>query len=398
MSAPLVASDINLLPFFPDFSFANEKVDGLIPACRVESWQSFAEVANDKSNAPVEQMIYRGHRRHDWQLESTLARQFNGGSIPPKISSELLSKFRMAMRGRGFDLTGKSDDEVWAFGQHFGLATSLLDWTESPYVALFFSMLKADLKEETENPTRAVFRLNRSLISEVLPDLFFEPTLGENARLVNQAGLFTVTPDGGDNLVSAIINVVVEELRVKPDDPNDLARYICKFHIPNVDRIACLDSLRRMNIHHANLFPDPTGASEYCNDWLTRAVSEEKRREDEQRLLAERERRATKASGDRDNVAMARGGRDDVLKILDLYRPDDVAEFDAAALAAKIEESYQDNQTVDWPKQTSASARIRSAFKRLLLAAGFSEQMREKASSELAHHYASHYEAKGDSA
>ena len=280
---------VNALPLYPEFSFDNEAVDGLVPSCRVGSWKAFAEILNGSAELSSDGMIYRGHRRADWELEPTLARYFGGGAIVPEIAGSLLDRFRLAMRGRGYDLSAKEPEEIWAFGQHFGLATPLLDWTESPYVALFFAFLKEDSEHESENPTRAIFRINRALVAALLPELFFEPSLGENARLVNQAGLFTITSDGNENLVSEIINALTDQASVNPDDPAELSRYICKIHIPNRDRIACLNSLRLMNIHHANLFPDPMGASEYCNDWLFRKVQDDKRREEERRAIAQRD-------------------------------------------------------------------------------------------------------------
>lgn len=379
------------LPLFPDFSLDNRKLDALVPSCRVESWQKFSEMLNEGPNTPSDDMIYRGHRRSDWQLESTLARPFDGGAVLPKVSQGLLDKFRLAMRGRGYDLRDKEDNEVWAFGQHFGLATPMLDWTASPFVALFFAFLKDDLEHEVRNPTRAVFRINRSLVSEVLPVLFFEPTLGENARLVNQAGLFTVTPDGGENLVSAIINAITGDLGVDADDPNELAKYICKFHIPNKDRMACLNSLRWMNIHHANLFPDPMGASEYCNEWLARVVFNEKRKKAEEKAIAAREESLVSRKRSAPPGEILTSNLNVVLEVLKVFAPQGMSSAGAVNLAQKLDDRYQETFTVDWPKIESASARIRVAFRRLLLAAGFSESSREKALEALLKLYAERY-------
>jgi len=379
------------LPLFPKFSFDNQETDALVPSCRVENWQNFAEILNGKQDKLIDDMIYRGHRRRDWQLESTLARQFGGGAMSTHIITSLLDRFRLAMRGRGFDLTDKSENEIWAFGQHFGLATPLLDWTASPFVALFFAFLKSDVEHEIENPTRAVFRINRSLVAEVLPNLFFEPTLGENARLVNQAGLFTVTPEGGDNLVSAIINVLVDQLGVKPDDPNDVARYICKFHVPNEDRLACLNSLRRMNIHHANLFPDPMGASEYCNDWLSRAVLEQLKNDKEKKVIAERAKINSAPPKALKYTTSYDGELKDVVEILTSYTPNIDLNYDPVKLAHLLDDKYKETYTVDWPRHDSGSARVRLAFKRLLLAADFSEPSRENAVEALVKLYAARY-------
>ena len=35
------------------------------------------------------------------------------------------------------------------------------------------------------------------------------------------------------------------------------------------ERLQCLNALKRMNIHYANLYPDIAGSSLHCNDLLT---------------------------------------------------------------------------------------------------------------------------------
>ena len=360
------------LPLWPKFDVVDEQIDGLIPASRVENWKTFVENISGEENRATREVVYRGQRRYDWPLESTLTRMFDGGAIPLDMSDRMHSKFLLAMRGRGFDLSKEEQNEVWAFGQHYGLATPMLDWTESPFVALFFAFVKEDSSFEKPNSSRAIYFLDRSLLEDVLPDLFFEPSLGENSRLVNQAGLFSVTPDGNDNLVTAIINSLTDLGSINPDDPNELARYIGKIHIPNNDREGCLHMMQQMNIHHANLFPDPSGASDYCNSWLARLV------EDHQLERARQNENVQKAGEKQFDLKKHAAKQEDNNQLLiELFFEILGADFSKDQIqqfSTKIDQKYNEEAATDWPKRESAIAKIRVSFRRLLSSLGYPKE------------------------
>tara|TARA_R110002033_G_scaffold5201_6_gene22842 strand:- start:1432 stop:2643 length:1212 start_codon:yes stop_codon:yes gene_type:complete len=385
---------------YPAFQSFNDDIDGRVPSCVVENWQHFQSLLNDETDqANGNEKIYRGHRRYDWQLDSKLTREFDGGSIDPKVQGRLLERFLLAMRGRGIDLSDKAangaKNEVWAYGQHFGLATPLLDWSQSPFVALFFAFIDEDPKEEKTNPYRAVFRLNKSLIETTLPDLFFEPALGENVRLVNQAGLFSVTPDGEDNLVTEILNAMSESGAVDMGNDNEIARYICKYHIPSGGRTECLAMLRQMNIHHASLFPDPGGASLFCNDWLSRCVEENKAtaKAELEKKIRTRQPRAKLELND-----IAKSDLDIVLKVQQVIQQivanEGLANDEVFAWAVKIDDKYNQEASIDWPTQQSGVSKIRVTFKRLLTMLSCPDNKREELVEALVTFYRTLYEGK----
>lgn len=379
------------LPFWPNFDVVDDKIDGLIPACRVASWNSFVGKISGEKNRATREVVYRGQRRYDWPLESTLTRLFDGGAIPSDMADRMHGKFLLAMRGRGFDLSKEEQNEIWAFGQHYGLATPMLDWTESPFVALFFAFVKEDSGFEEPNSSRVIYFLDRSRLEDVLPSLFFEPSLSENSRLVNQAGLFSVTPDGNDNLVTAIINSLTDIGTIDPDKPNELARYIGKVHIPNDDREGCLHMMQQMNIHHANLFPDPSGASDYCNSWLARLVEEhrlEKARE------AEKERLEKEKPFDLKAHAAKKEDNTDLLVELFVQSLGD--DFDKARIeqfAQKIDQKYSEEAATDWAKRETVTARIKIAFRRLLSSLGFPEEQVAEMAASLIEFYKHQFQA-----
>lgn len=77
----------------------------------------------------------------------------------------------------------------------------------------------------------------------------------ENARVVNQRGLFIKIPQA-HSLEEVVSTIYRGEEHLIP---------LMKIRIPNQDRTTCLRSLNRMNINHLSLFPDLYGASYYTN-------------------------------------------------------------------------------------------------------------------------------------
>ena len=263
----------------PSFDVLADDVNGRIPVTRLEHWKEFAELLeSDFFNRPKTQLVFRGHRRFDWGLAPTLARIPQSGIIDRELADDQLNHFKKAVRGRLSDnalVQNGEEDELWAVGQHHGLMTPLLDWTYSPYVALFFAFSKEDSEEENDNPYRAIYVLNKTFVAddELCPDIrMFEPKKDDHGRLVNQAGLFTFSPYDStieNKLTDTLANESFDDDRLRnaseDDQPGIIAEYICKIYIKNEDREGCMRHLRRMNVHHASLFPDLIGASQFSN-------------------------------------------------------------------------------------------------------------------------------------
>ena len=115
------------LPEWPAFEFGDKDIDGLVPVCRVKGWRGFQDALSAPFfNRPGVELIYRGHRRHEWQLTPTLGRYTEAGVIQEKQAERQLNEFRYAMRGRGAAFArDEEENELWAYGQHHGLACLL---------------------------------------------------------------------------------------------------------------------------------------------------------------------------------------------------------------------------------------------------------------------------------
>ena len=205
--------------------------------------------------------IFRGQANSKWKLESTLARSLkkNYKKVSDKqmATAEHFRLFKENIRGRtSLNLDSASEDEIWALGQHFGLNTPLLDWSRSPYVALFFALhgncpsgkrvlwaiVDSDIESINEGNKNAKKKVN-----------IVNPLTHYNDRLVTQRGLFLNVP----------INVDVEKWVENGEEQEWVTMY--KIVFPDSIRNEALSALNNKNINHLSLFPDLQGSSLYTN-------------------------------------------------------------------------------------------------------------------------------------
>lgn len=243
-------------------------VDGIrkIPLASFHEFSEFLDMGTMK----LPDYIWRGQRRDDWVLSSTYDRSTGTLEI-----NDLHKLFVAALRGRRppHDTLLETDNDIWALGQHHGLSTPLLDWTTSPYAALYFAFYKCGDKQTA---MRSVFALSPTLINEYFASSekkaqqdgirnaawnqanefeIFTPKTDDNPRLVSQGGLFTRFPPN-----ESIESWIRRNCKGVTSQP-----VLVIFRIPDVLREECLLMLNRMNLNHLSLFPDLEGASIYCN-------------------------------------------------------------------------------------------------------------------------------------
>lgn len=374
------------------FEVMADELSGRIPVTRLESWRDFTQLLeSDFFNRHGVQLVFRGHRRHDWGLMPTLGRVTINGIITEVLAEGQLDRFRRAVRGRLSDTALVDEpDELWSVGQHHGLMTPLLDWTYSPYVALFFAFHKEDDKDEKDNPYRSVYVLNKSFLVENEAETgirVFEPRKDHHGRLVNQAGLFTFSPFDA-TLENKLTDVLAdedgftdEELRAASEEeqPEILARYICKIYIKNEERDACVRHLRRMNVHHASLFPDLIGASDYCNILTAEAEQADEIARQAAKAAASAPPPAAEPQAPAVEAPVAAAGS--LQSIEDVLRaPAEALQVEPgriSLIAQELAKVIASNKVVDWDKRDAVQAQMRTAIRVLLRKYSYPLNVRE---------------------
>jgi hypothetical protein len=181
---------------------------------------SVAQVLQWIANNTSRSALFRGQSDAEWLLESRIARIPGGTSLERALLQEFQRRSQPYL-----EREPKNMVEWLALGQHFGLATRLLDWTTSPLAALWFAVREhethaTDARLWVLTPDRTITAscTNHSLIenpfSLTTPALIHAPHLA--TRITAQNSCFILQPsnpshtrfvplDSLDNLVDSLV-------------------------------------------------------------------------------------------------------------------------------------------------------------------------------------------------
>ena len=218
---------------------------------------------------------FRGEASAQWPLVSSLTRRLqtycnDDPTLWPLREQRALRVFRRKAHIY-LQERGALDDELrcMALMQHHGAPTRLLDFTKSPYVAAFFALQNAvtDAAVYALNtpalwsaapcfdPTftrdridpRVPGNFERYFLDNRWPLLWFGEPLEMDRRLVAQSGLFVVP-----GLLDQPLESILESY---PQSEPTIVKYV----LPIGLRTEAMQSLYRMNLTQATLFPDLDG-------------------------------------------------------------------------------------------------------------------------------------------
>jgi hypothetical protein len=229
----------------------------LVKVISFSSWEDFKNKISD-SLFPGEMFrrgkyLFRGHSHPSWRLIPTFDRMFANQQKQRRlqIADDLLTRFKRSLEGFVVPAEAReSDAMLLALGQHYGLPTRLLDWTESPYIAAFFAFNRSALWGAADKQV-AIWVLdseNPIWSSHYGVEILDVPSFG-NQRIRNQSGKFTL---------SKTPFAALEDYVEAHGDTGALQRYL----LPASESTRALADLDAMGIHHATVYPEIEGAAQ----------------------------------------------------------------------------------------------------------------------------------------
>jgi len=231
------------------------------------SWEQFKSTFGQHlfPNEPFRRgkYLFRGHSDPHWKLSTTFDRMFSNQPKATRlqIAQELLEVFKRSLEGHDIPVEVRGNDSLFlALGQHYGLPTRLLDWTESPYIAAFFAYNSRALWGVTDQSiTIWVLDTTHPIWSSHYGvEIIDVPSFG-NKRIRNQSGKFTLSRTPFPDLESYVAA------------HGDEGKPLRKFSLPAPDYSKALADLDAMGIHHGTVYPEVEGAAQMA---LFRIVSQ----------------------------------------------------------------------------------------------------------------------------
>jgi hypothetical protein len=232
----------------------------------IDTWEGFRAFLEEPPETGTT-FYWRGQGNPDWPLASSLERRILAVGKPLEAEAYMalakshLDSFTAAACGlRGASPKDLSEEQWWALGRHYGLRTPLLDWTEKPYIALFFALsgggYDPDEALERYGPRFAMYRLchNAKLAGKDLAVV--KTPIDELGRMQQQRGLFTWIKARKYYDLQSIL------------DASGRGDLLTQARVSSALIPQALHDLELHGIDHRLLFPDMYGAARHANGLL----------------------------------------------------------------------------------------------------------------------------------
>lgn len=197
------------------------------------------------------QYLFRGQGSDSWKLSTTFDRWYKGKREQKNSAADLLlEEFSAECALEDMPERLRSDNlAMLGLGQHHGLPTRLLDWSESPYVAAFFAFsghVRQGLNFEKYVAVWVLDSKNPCWNESYGCSVQKVPAIW-NPRIKNQFGKFTYLRAPYDTLEEYVSNFEKDEV------------LLFKYLIPAAEFRQAMAELDAMGLTHARIYPGLEG-------------------------------------------------------------------------------------------------------------------------------------------
>lgn len=210
------------------------------------TWAEFRKLVSDLGC----HCLFRGHSSADFDIIPSVGRPHSKYQPDSRVEEDLLAQFKI--RALPFLRSKPSNDLEWlVIGRHYGLRTRLLDWSQNPFVALYFALECSSIADVV--PPAIVIAKSPQMVAfeEICANhrkqeglVFFEPP-HLDMRIANQESHLALHPD--------------------PFQPLRDEKFI-QFNLYPFETKELLAMLYDIGIKHSTIYPDLTGVCRHLND------------------------------------------------------------------------------------------------------------------------------------
>lgn len=230
----------------------------------IKSIGDFLEARRADSTALPGAVWYRGHADATWELQPSYIRKTR-----PLSESSLIARFRQSAAM----LTERmpKDEFDWLFlMQHYGVPTRLLDWSESPLVALYFALQNTDGGSNNDaalwclSPTK--LNKNANIVSadeqNYIPSFEDDELQGYTPSSVRQKSrleLFpvaTIATRNNTRIQAQLGTFTIHHANPIPIEKVGDRSHIIKYIIPNDSKLRLQGELEELGTNRFSLFPE----------------------------------------------------------------------------------------------------------------------------------------------
>lgn len=220
--------------------------------------------ANERLRSPM-QIFWRG-QAEDWPLVPSIFREGRTSFV----ENNVLSIFKNKAHSR-YSKCPKDDDLTrWLFlMQHYRLPTRLLDWTESPLIAMYFAVFEDN---ESDGFLYALdpFSLNETFLGErVIPDSLDSNVTQRVERAFKSDDTYSedvlaLMPMEFDlRIMKQLSGFTIHSTRSPLQGMNKSKKYLIKYKIPGTNKKHIQNQLDAFSINETTIFPDLDHLSSY---------------------------------------------------------------------------------------------------------------------------------------